>query len=155
MRTITTVLLAATLVLVSPVRAADEQTAEPIGPALPDRVRGLLLQEMHAIKAASKAILEALVRGRDAVVADKAQAIHDSFILKQEMTKADRKALMAAVPEDFVERDRAFHRLTGRLANAARDGDEARQRALFSDMIEACTGCHSRYAPNRFPGLRE
>jgi hypothetical protein len=24
---------------------------------------------------------------------------------------------------------------------------------LFGDMIDACTGCHARYAHDRFPGL--
>ena len=83
----------------------------------------------------------------------KAQAIHDSFILKQEMTESDRKALMKAVPEEFVQRDRAFHELTGELAAAGREGDGARQRQLFGEMIEACTACHARYAHDRFPGL--
>lgn len=131
------------------------EPAEPVGPKLPDRVRGLLLQEMNAIERASEEILNALVRGRDAVVAEKAEAIHDSFILKQKMTESDRKALMKAVPREFVQRDRAFHELTGELAAAGREGDGARQRQLFSEMIEACTACHARYAHDRFPGLRQ
>lgn len=134
---------------------APVEPAEPVGPKLPERVRGLLLQEMIAIQQASEEILDALVRGRDAVVAEKAQGIHDSFILKQEMTESDRKALMEAVPEEFVKRDRAFHELTGELAKAGREGDGARQRELFGEMIDACTACHARYAHDRFPGLRQ
>jgi cytochrome c556 len=129
------------------------EPAEPVGPKLPDRVRGLLVQEMNAIQGASEEILDALVRGRDEVVAEKAQAIHDSFILKQEMTESDREAPMEAVPKEFVERDRAFHELTGELAAAGREGDGARQRQLFGEMIEACTACHTRYAHDRFPGF--
>ncbi|MDZ7827924.1 MAG: cytochrome c [Halofilum sp. (in: g-proteobacteria)] len=136
------------------VPAAAGEPPEPVGPHLPERVRGLLLQEMNAILDASQEILAALVRGQHQRVAEQAQAIHDSFILKQQMTDADRQALMAAVPAGFVDRDRAFHRLTGRLAQAAREGEAARQRALFDRMIEACTACHRRYAHDRFPGLR-
>ena len=131
------------------------EPAEPVGPKLPDRVRGLLLQEMNAIQQASEEILEALVRGRDEVVAEKAQAMHDSFILQQEMTESDREALMEAVPKEFVQRDRAFHELTGELATAGREGDGARQRELFGEMVDACTACHARYAHDRFPVLRQ
>ena len=149
-----TLIAVVTFGVLGPLHAGESaEPAEPVGPKLPDRVRGLLLQEMNAIQRASEEILDALVRGRDAVVAEKAQAIHDSFILKQEMTKADRKALMEAVPKDFVQRDRAFHEVTGELAAAGREGDGARQRELFGDMIDAYTGCHARYAHDRFPGL--
>ncbi|MDZ7825810.1 MAG: cytochrome c [Gammaproteobacteria bacterium] len=86
--------------------------------------------------------------------ANRAQAIHDSFILKQEMTPEDRKALVAAVPEAFVQRDRAFHQLSAELAEAARAADPARERALFGEMVDACAGCHARYAGGRFPGLK-
>jgi len=146
--TVTLAVLAA-----SPVLAEPEP--EPVGPKLPAKVRGLLLQEMNAVLEATHDILDALVRGQDDVVAEKAQAIHDSFILKQEMTAADRRALKKAVPAAFVKRDKAFHELTAELAGAARDGDRARQRRLFGEMTEACTACHARYAPNRFPGLSD
>ena len=133
--------------------AGPAGAAEPVGPKLPDRVRGLLLQEMNAILGASQTILDAIVRGDHERVADRARAIHDSFILKQEMTAADRRALKKAVPRDFIRRDRAFHELTGELAAAARERDGARERELFARMIDACTGCHARYAGDRFSGL--
>lgn len=126
---------------------------EPVGPKLPGELRALLLREMNAIQNASLEIQGALIRGEDARVAELAQGIHDSFILRQEMTEADRKALQAAVPRAFVERDRAFHELTGELAAAARAGEDARQRALFGEMVAACAACHARYATNRFPGF--
>ncbi|HKJ95364.1 MAG TPA: cytochrome c [Gammaproteobacteria bacterium] len=129
------------------------ETPEPVGPNLPPRLRGLLVQEMTAILGASKDIVEALVRGRDEVVAEKAQSIHDSFILKQKMTQADREALKEAAPAAFVQRDRAFHELTGRLAQAAREGSRDRTHALFAQMINACTACHARYATDRFAGF--
>lgn len=147
--------VAAALILASAAPVAVQQGPEPVGPKLPPKVRGLLLQEMNAVLGATQDILDALVRGQDAVVAERAQAIHDSFILKQEMTAGDRQALQAAVPEAFIERDRAFHDLTGRLAEAARRGDAARQRALYADMVEACAACHARYATNRFPGFAD
>ncbi len=145
--------LAAALMFAA-VAVAEEKT-EPVGPKLPEKLSDLLLREMNAVYAATMDILDALVRGDDARVAEQAQAIHDSFILKQEMTEADREALRAAVPAAFVERDRAFHQLTGALAAAARAGDRARQLELFGEVIAACGGCHQRYATDRFPGFVE
>ncbi|WP_160166797.1 cytochrome c [Caenispirillum salinarum] len=139
----------------APALAQNAVPAEPVGPKLPADVRALLLKEMNAIEAATQDIMNALVRGRSDVVAEKAQAIHDSFILKQEMTEADRKALAEAAPKAFVDRDRAFHALTGDLAEAARTGDAERQRALFGEVVEACAACHERYATNRFPAFAE
>lgn len=130
------------------------QEPEPVTPRLTPKLQGLLVQEMNAVLAASEEILGALVRGEDAVVAEKAQAIHDSFIMQQQMTEQDRKDLMRAVPQAFVERDRAFHELTGELAAAARAGDRTRQHDLFARMVEACSACHARYATDRFPELK-
>jgi hypothetical protein len=148
------VLAAATLVSAQD-GTSREATAQPVGPELPPRVRGLLREEMNAIEGATQEILDALIRGENELVARKAQAIHDSFILAQEMTPADRKALNQAVPKAFIERDRAFHELTGRLAEAGRAGDVERQRALFADMVAACAACHGRYATDRFPAFTE
>lgn len=143
------------LALMLPLGVAAKKPAEPVGPKLPPQVRSLLLKEMNAILGASHDILDALVRGRDDIVAKKAQAIHDSFIMKQEMTEADRKALLDAVPKAFVQRDRAFHELTGQLAEAAREGDDARQRRLFDRMVEQCAECHRHYASDRFAGFQQ
>ncbi|WP_347331428.1 cytochrome c [Marinimicrobium locisalis] len=135
-----------------PVTSMAEQTSGTnVGADLPPKVRTLLLQEMTIILETTKDILEAMVRGQNEVVAKKAQAIHDSFIMKQEMTAADKKALKASVPNEFLERDQAFHQLAARLAEAARKEDNAAQNQLFSEMINACAECHSKHAMGQFP----
>lgn len=140
-----------TLALQPLTSVAEKPTGTNVGADLPPKVRTLLVQEMTIILATTKDILEALVRGQDEVVAEKAQAIHDSFIMKQEMTAADKKALKASVPTEFLERDQAFHQLAARLAEAAREEDYAAQNQLFSEMINACAECHSKHAMDRFP----
>jgi len=134
---------------------AEAQEAQPVSPNLTSKMQDLLRKEMLAVEDASRQIVSALVAGNDARVAELAQNIHDSFILKQEMTPQDKQDLMAAVPEGFVARDRAFHQLAAGLAQAARDGDSDLQLAEFGRMIEACTACHGRYATDRFPLLAE
>ena len=103
--------------------AAIAQQAKPVSPDLTPKLRELLRKEMLSVEKASHQILSALISGEDARVAELAQQIHDSFILQQSMTPKDRKDLMAAVPDDFVTRDRAFHELSATLAKAGRSGD--------------------------------
>lgn len=132
---------------------ATGQEARPVSPDLTPKLFDLLRQEMLSVEQASKDVLSALIAGDDARVAELAQQIHDSFILQQSMTPEDKQDLMAAVPEKFVARDRAFHRLTADLAQAGRDGDRDAQQAQFGRMIESCTSCHALYATDRFPML--
>lgn len=145
--------MSAALALALAAGGAAAQPPEPVGPKLPDKLRELLLREMNAIEDAGLEVQRALVRGDDARVAELAQKIHDSFILRQEMTDEDRQALRAAVPLPFIERDQEFHALTGELAEAAREADAERQRDLFGEVVSACAACHELYAKNRFPGF--
>jgi hypothetical protein len=133
--------------------AVSEASDRAVGSRLPPKLRGLLIQEMRALLDASKQILDALVRGQDDLVARNAQGIHDSFILEQGMSDADRQAFHDSVPHAFIERDEAFHGLSERLAEAARAGDGPRQRQLFTEMLGACVACHAAHATDRFPGL--
>lgn len=129
----------------------DAAAQEPVYPKLTPKLQDLLRREMISVEEASQQILSALVAGDDQRVAELAQQIHDSFILQQEMTPEDRKDLMAAVPEEFVQMDRRFHKLSADLARAAEDANMELQHERFGRMLEACTACHSRYATDRFP----
>ncbi|MDI1253302.1 cytochrome c [Thermomonas sp.] len=124
-----------------------------VGAQLPPKVRGLLIQEMQAILGATQAIQAAIVQGDHETVASKAQAIHDSFIMDQQMTAADKQALLAAVPDAFLERDKAFHEISAQLAQAGRDRDTKHELRQFSEMVDGCVACHTQYATARFPGL--
>jgi len=124
-----------------------------VGSHLPPQYRALIIQEMLAVTEASKRILEALARGQDDVVARNAQQIHDSFVLEQQMTEADSKALHAALPHSSIERDEEFHSLSAQLAEAARKGDANEQLTVFAKMQRACIACHAAHATDRFPNL--
>lgn len=141
------------VIAVFPAAIAGESSDTGVGSALPPKVRELLIKEMNAVLDATKNILDALVQGQNEIVAKNAQAIHDSFILKQEMTPEDKEALRNSVPEAFITQDQAFHEISARLATAARKGDTAQQQRLFTDMVDACVACHSLYATDRFPAF--
>lgn len=129
--------------------------AEPVGPKLTPKLRDLLRQEMASVLVATQDIVGALVMGDHATVAERAQQIHDSFILQQSLTEQDRQDLMAAVPPEFVELDRSFHEISAALAEAARAEDVAEELSLFHEMTDACIACHARFATDRFPNLAQ
>ncbi len=122
-------------------------------PQLTPKLQDMLQREMISVNEASQQMLTALISGDEQRVAELAQQIHDSFILEQEMTEQDRADLMAAVPDEFVQMDSAFHQSLADMAAAARAGDLPLQHERFGQMLEACTACHARYATDRFPGF--
>lgn len=132
---------------------AGSAAAQPVTPELTPRLRNLLQQEMQAVLDASQSILEAIVSGDHDTVARKAEQVHASFILKQSLTKADKKDLKRAVPKRFIRLDQAFHARSKRLAEAARAEDTEREMAIFQRLLDGCVGCHRDYVTDRFPGL--
>lgn len=128
--------------------------AEPVTPKLTDNLSKLLREEMRSVQAAMSTTHSAIVMGQHESVAENAQQIHDSFILTQELTDQDRKDLMSAVPDGFIELDEEFHQLAASLAEAGRNSDTNAQHRLFSEMTDNCLECHSSYVYDRFPGVR-
>ena len=127
--------------------------AEDVTSKLNPKLRGLLQQEMIGVETAMKQVYSAIIRGNHEVVQDKGQAIHDSFILEQELTAQDRKDLKAAVPKPFLKLDQTFHRQAEKLAEAGREKNTRKQKQLFDRMTNSCVSCHSRFVNERFSGL--
>ncbi|MGM1052263.1 MAG: hypothetical protein ACQEXO_07690 [Pseudomonadota bacterium] len=127
--------------------------AEPVRPELTPNLQGLLIKEMIQVELAMQEVFSAIVQGRHAIVAEKSQSIHDSFILDQSMTDEDRRNLKAAVPSKFLQMDAYLHELSASLAEAGRAEDTPLQVELFGRMSESCVACHSTYVTDRFEGL--
>lgn len=128
---------------------------EDIGSELPIDVRVLLIQEMIAILGSTQTITDAMVRGEDEVVAREAQQIHDSFILAQELTEEQQQALISTASDEFLRKDEALHKMSATLAEAARVGNKAEQREIFSQMLNACVASHTDHAAKRFPAFHQ
>lgn len=128
--------------------------AEPVTPKLTDKLDRLLREEMRSIQTAMGQIHSAIVMGQHEKVAQQAQNIHDSFILQQSLTDQDRKDLMSAVPEGFIELDKEFHKLAASLAEAGRNDETEKQLKLFGKMTGNCIQCHSTYVSDRFPEVK-
>ncbi len=132
---------------------ASAQETEPVWPKLTPRLQELIQQEMVSILDAGHHILEALVMGNNAAVADQARAIERSFIMEQSMTEQDRQDLMAVLSPAFVDLDRSFHQAAAKLAAAAESDDRVQAHAVFNRMIGTCISCHAKFATDRFPSF--
>ncbi|MDI5891125.1 hypothetical protein [Halomonas rhizosphaerae] len=135
--------------------SAASQAAEPVRPELTPKLQGLLQKEMIQIEQAMQEIYSAMLQGRHAVVAEKGQSIHDSFILEQSLTDEDRQDLKAAVPQELLQMDAYLHELSASLAEAGQAQDTARQVEVYGRMTETCVACHSAYVTDRFEGLQD
>ncbi len=125
------------------VLAFSAQADESVSPKLTPNLRQLLQQEMIAVRQASQEILDALVMGRDDVVASRAQAIHDSFIMAWSLTDEERQILKQTLPPAFVALDKNLHATAGAQSAAARTGNRPGQHKPFAAMIDICAMCHA------------
>jgi len=122
--------------------------------ALPPKLRDALREEMRALEPAVGRLARALPKGEWQVVHDTALQVRDSFILKKALTGPERETLHRVLPEDFQRRDAAFHEHAYRLALAAHNRDAELAGFYLARLIDGCTGCHGRYARQRFPGFQ-
>lgn len=117
---------------------------------LSPEVRGLLIQEMQAVKKGMDDILFGIVSNDYANIATVATTIHNSFILKRELTKEQRKELQTKLPKEFFIQDQAFHKRAQDLANAAEFGDKKESLKIYTSLINQCVQCHETFATHRF-----
>lgn len=117
---------------------------------LSPEIRGLLKKEMSAIEQGMADIFYAYITGEYKRAAETAQKIEQGFILKQELTQEQKKELHQNLPHGFLKRDKNFHYMAGMLSHAAQKEKSELVSFYYSRMMEACVGCHSRFATERF-----
>ena len=113
----------------------------------------LLNAEMAAIEKGMQDLVPAISSGQWDTVAVIAQNISDSFIMKQELTVAQKEELHRTLPPLFIEMDQDFHASAAMLAHAAGMRNSDVVNFYFFKLTSACVACHRRYAAQRFPGL--
>lgn len=134
---------------------ADPSAAAPASPTqqLPAELRSVFLAEMRHLEAELQMLTSAVARGDWEAVGVSADRIRSAFILERDLTDDQRRTLRATLPDDFVALDHRFHRTAERVAEAARAQDAEVAGFFTWQLLDACTGCHARYARHRFPGL--
>ena len=128
---------------------ADSARIESLSPGL----RGLLSKEMLAIQKGMMSITPAYAAGNWDEIANIANKIKDSYILKQSLTQEQKHELHTSLPNGFIKQDQHFHYLSGMLEHAASNKKAELVGFYFSKMSESCVSCHSQYAIHKFPAL--
>jgi len=121
--------------------------------ALSSDLRGLLTQEMISIQKAMMSMIPELAAGNYDKVAKIAKQIKESFILKQKLTKEQKRELHHKLPNRFVEMDGEFHKDAGMLAHVSQKKNAELANFYFSKMNNACVNCHAKFATHKFPAF--
>ena len=123
--------------------------------ALSPEVRGLLAQEMQHIEKGMQSIFSNIIKGEYEDISKTATDIENSFIFKRKLTNAQRSELKEKIPKSFIDTDRGFHELAGKLANAAEFEEKEIVQKYFAEMTQTCVKCHTTYATHRFPVFKK
>ena len=116
-------------------------------------LRNLLSQEMLQLQKGMTEILPLYVAGRWAEIAVIASKIEGSYVVKQQLTEAQKHELHTRLPGGFIALDQEFHYLSGMLEHAANMKKPELVGFYYAKMSETCVSCHTRYATHRFPAL--
>ena len=100
-------------------------------------------------------IFSSIVSGDYENIAQKAEKIQNSFILKQKLTPSQRIELQTKLPKAFIQLDQSFHSDAGELVNAAEFSDKESVDKYFLKIMQTCVKCHSTYASSRFSNFEE
>ena len=144
-------LISALLLATSLTAQETKKGAEALSP----EVRALLAQEMQHIEKGMQGIFSNIVKGEYENIAETAIDIENSFIFKRKLTSAQRAELKEKIPKSFIDTDRSFHELAGKLANAAEFEEKEKVQKYFTEMTETCVKCHATYATHRFPVFKK
>lgn len=120
---------------------------------LPEEIRALLNQEMQAIRKGMESLVFDVASGNWNGIHQTAQNMKNSYIMAQRLSEHQRHQLHDALPAGFQEIDGKFHHYAGMLSHVAEERDMDLVQFYVYKMNEACTSCHSRYAPHKFEGF--
>jgi hypothetical protein len=146
-------LLAAANVALAQDHAAPKAEGTPVL-SLSPKLHAALVMEMLGVKKEVAELSGLIAMGEWKAVAQQAERIRDSYIMKQKLTREELEELERALPADFVEKDSQFHRHADRLAHAALEHNYELEVFYFSKMMEGCGSCHARYATDVFEGFK-
>mgnify|MGYP000524083644 CR=1 FL=1 len=123
-----------------------ESAVESLSPEL----RSLLSKEMLAIQKGMQSILPAYVSGNNQEVAHIAHNIKSSFVMKQNITKAQKHELQQKLPQSFLHLDKKFHEYAGMLEHVAEEKHTELIGFYYAKLSETCVSCHAQYATHKF-----
>ncbi len=129
--------------------ADNEHTSLMLG----EGIRQLLTAEMKAIQNGMQAIIPALAAGQWHELHVIGEQMHDSYIMKKNLSPEQVHELHEKLPAAFIKLDHSFHHTAGQMAAAAKKHDAQLVSFYYYKMIDTCVECHTDYATHKFPSL--
>jgi len=132
----------------------NKRSEASISPLLPKELNDILVKEMNALSQGLSQLMPEVTSGNWQQIQNIGQKMHDSYILKQSLSKEQIKHLHKKLPKNFKALDHQLHHSAGMMAHAAKKKNIELVNFYLYKMIETCVACHSQYATDRFPQLK-
>jgi len=133
--------------------AGDRNPDSSTGIHLSEDVRELLREEMQEIKKGMESLVLSAASGKWEEIEETGRKIQHSYILKKQLSDAQKHELHQALPARFRTIDQKFHYYAGMLSHAAKERDIELVNFYIYRMNESCASCHSGFAKETFPGF--
>jgi hypothetical protein len=131
--------------------AGDKET-KPALDLSPELIT-LLRAEMAELSGGVQSIALFIATADWKSIEETSEKMHESYIMKKSLTQPQKMELKQKLPREFKQLDGAFHARAKQLGQAAASKDTELVTFHYSRLVEACAGCHSAFAKNRFPGF--
>ncbi len=120
----------------------------------PEALNVILLKEMNALSQGLSQLMPEVTSGNWPQIQAIGQKMHDSYLLKQSLSKEQIAHLHKTLPGNFKTLDHQLHHSAGMMAHAAEKKNIELVNFYLYKMTETCVACHSQYATDRFPRLK-
>lgn len=131
-----------------------DKSRSSISQLLPKELNDILIKEMNALSQGLSQLMPEVTSGNWQQIQNIGEKMHDSYILKQSLSKEQIKHLHKMLPSNFKTLDHQLHHSAGMMAHAAKKKNIELVNFYLYKMTETCVTCHSQYATDRFPQLK-
>jgi len=108
---------------------------------------------MLAFQNGMMSITPAYAAGNWSEIESIAHKMKNSYILKQQLSDEQVRALHTSLSESFIKQDQQFHYFAGMLEHAAKNKKTELVGFYFSKLSESCVSCHTQHATHKFPAF--
>jgi len=121
--------------------------------ALSPELQQLFTKEMVQLKQGMQEIMTAYISGEWETIVPIAKKMENSYVLRQNLSKAQMHELHSKLPDDFLALDDKFHYYSGMLSHVSEMKKVELIGFYYAKMSETCVSCHALYATHKFPSF--
>lgn len=119
------------------------------------KIHRALTAEMNALQNGMTNLVIAIPAGRLSEIAETAKKMKEGYIMKEVLSKEQKEEFKRSLPKGYIEIDREFHEILGKLSDSAQGKDREHVNYYYYKLTENCVRCHAMYARKRFPDFKK